>query len=281
MRFFPVPYEAHEIASDYAEQSAVADLYRRGHALRWGWFRITERSLSSRWGIGNRRVWSLLESLQAAGLVEIERGGSRKQTRIRVACPTDEEVSVQQGQQQGQQQHQQQDESGSPDETGEAAAQDAAQDAAQVAATSTRPETKAETEPENDHNDFAVAAALWKQLVPGGPRPKKGRGQGLALNGRIREEGIDAVLTVMRWASESGHSRARFLRERGMSLKTLMRPSNFEEYLTFARTAEPTKPINGHGRYVEPDGFMEEGRRLVEEARAEQERLEAEREAQA
>jgi len=65
--------------------------------------------------------------------------------------------------------------------------------------------------------------------------PRKGRGQGVHLAARLREHGLQAVLDVLTWATESDHERAVFLRERGLSLLTLMRPANFEAYLGFAR----------------------------------------------
>ena len=75
-------------ACEPAEYVAVLDLYQRAHALRWRPFRATQRSLSTRWGIGNRRVWSLLESLRDLKLLSFERGGKRKPTVITVFCPT-------------------------------------------------------------------------------------------------------------------------------------------------------------------------------------------------
>jgi len=77
----------------------------------------------------------------------------------------------------------------------------------------------------------------------GGAKLTPTSGMGKALAQRLKVHGEDAVLTVMQWALTSNHKRAKFLRDNGnCTLKTLMRPSNFEEYLDLASdSASPTR----------------------------------------
>jgi hypothetical protein len=93
-RYAPVPYDALAVAGDDAEY-AVFDLYRRAHLAGWGELVITERQLTERWKLGNRRVWSLLEALVEAGfLVIVQRGDKRRPTRIRLLDPAPEDAEA-------------------------------------------------------------------------------------------------------------------------------------------------------------------------------------------
>ena len=83
--------------------------------------------------------------------------------------------------------------------------------------------------------DFARCADAWQAAKPGGARPSMSKGQGKAMRARMGEYGADAVVDVISWASNSRHDRAVFLRERGLSLVTLMGATKFEMYLDFAR----------------------------------------------
>ena len=105
---------------------------------------------------------------------------------------------------------------------------------------------------------WTEAVDLWRDLGPqtakGKPtrrRPKQSKGVGKALAARLRDEGVADVLHVIRWAHESDHERARFLRgartprdipdRAKVSLVTLMRPTNFEVYRDMAATWTPHK----------------------------------------
>ena len=65
---------------------------------------------------------------------------------------------------------------------------------------------------------------------------------GKAISARIREHGADAVMQVITWAHESSHDRARFLRDRGLSIATLMRPENCQTYLDYSREGSAGTP---------------------------------------
>lgn len=152
--FLPVAHDALAACCDDLDRFAVLDLYMRAHRRRWKPLRVTERSLVSKWHMGNRRVWSLLAELEAIGCARIAKGGRRTPTTIEIFDPT----GVQQGDQQGDQHNgphsDQHNKRGSSGRTANRAAQDAArrtaQDAAQDAATldETR-EGEVETETEN------------------------------------------------------------------------------------------------------------------------------------
>ena len=113
-------------------------------------------------------------------------------------------------------------------------------------------------EPRGALEGWTEAVDLWRDLGPktekGKPtrrRPKQAKGVGKALAARLRDEGVVDVLHVIRWAHESDHERARFLRgartprdipdRAKVSLVTLMRPTNFEVYRDFASTWTPRK----------------------------------------
>jgi hypothetical protein len=93
IRFLPIPYDAVE-AFDGPELLLVLELYRRAHALRWRAFNVTERALCARFRIGNRRLRSCLEQLEALGLLTVERGDRRRPTRLSIVCPTRENAAA-------------------------------------------------------------------------------------------------------------------------------------------------------------------------------------------
>ena len=143
--FVPVPHDALN-AVEPREWGAVVDLYKRAHALRWQSFSVTERSMSTRWDIGNRRCWSLLEVLRDLGLLEFTRGGRRRATTIRVFCPTSEPSECgTRGQHSGRHKGQQND-TDTTKGTEKRAAQVAAQGAAHVDSDSNETKTRHETE---------------------------------------------------------------------------------------------------------------------------------------
>lgn len=123
-RYVPVPYRALDVAGDEGI-GAVAQLYRRAHSLRWGWFPVTERELARAWRLTNRKVWALLDGLVVAGLIEVQKGDKRRPTKVRVADP----ATLRQPDQQPDQQN-----DAAPRPTvDERAAQNAAQNAASCA----------------------------------------------------------------------------------------------------------------------------------------------------
>jgi len=83
------------------------------------------------------------------------------------------------------------------------------------------------------------------------------RGVGKQLRGTLKAYDSDDIAEVMRWFWAGTHDRARFLREKGMGLKTLLRPANFDEYLAFARVgtvAAPGRTGTGYNRAQEQPG---------------------------
>lgn len=146
-RYVPVPHDALE-ATRIEEWHAVVDLFKRGHALRWRSFEVTERSLGSRWSMTGRRVWGLLQELEGLGHVVLERGTGRTASRVTVLCPTAEQSRQQSGQQ---------NEPGTKRESGDSEAHREAQNGELL----TRHETEPEPRGEN------TAPPLW--LVPDPP----------------------------------------------------------------------------------------------------------------
>jgi hypothetical protein len=105
-----------------------------------------------------------------------------------------------------------------------------------------------------------------------GPKLTRSKGQGLAMKARATDHGPGAITKVIDWAQNSQHDRARFLRDRGLSLKTLMRASNFEEYLGFASQPEPPERARRSGPRDEELLPMERAAKRVWEEQQEQRR---------
>lgn len=214
--FLPIAHDALAVCCDELDEFAVLDLYRRAHRLRWGALRVTERSLSTKWRMGNRRVWSLLEQLEAVGVAKITKGGRRTPTIIEIYPP----VGVQQSDQQSDQQNKPR-----PTPTSEdRAAQDAAQDAA----------TLSETR-ERDLRIFRVLAAraTYRRAWPSSPAsraitPRKPRAaprdDGEALWRMIESDEVaDRVVSVLEWLTRSDHRDAQTYRTDGRDLVTVWR----------------------------------------------------------
>jgi len=247
IRFLPIPYAAIE-ATDLAEHGAVIDLYRRAHARRWRSFKITERSLATKWGVSARRVWSILERLEDDDLLTICKGSKRKQTVLCLRCPTNEKAKHS-GQHSGQQneadrKHDMRDRE--------------AQDEAQGEAPSLRDE-KRQREKEQAAADFVVALAIYNDHVrssfdqPMSPtKLKPSKGQGLHLAQLIKAEGLDDVIEVFQWwstAQDQGlRGGAAFHRAERSTIETMRR--RFDGYLDKARNpykASANGSSNGSG----------------------------------
>ena len=87
------------------------------------------------------------------------------------------------------------------------------------------------------------------------------------LNARIAEHGVDAVLLVAAWAKSSCHDRADLLRKRG-DVFTLIRPSNFDNYLAFATTEEGSQDGSHqpsfNGYLVQPEKALDYAIRYIQ-----------------
>ncbi len=255
LRFYPVPYLATEQATDYAEQSAVADLYRRAHSQRWRAIRVTERSLSTAWGLSGRRIWALLDALAAEGLIEVERGGRRKQTRITVRSPVSEPRV-------------QQNEGGATDDTSESdrqgGAQGGGQGGAQGAATSLRLETETETETDplppwasgwsklstaerallTKHAETCLE--VWRELhdfaINLGALPE--RADAIATAKAAEQQPAAVLCRIVRWAWETDHcGKKRHLRRPMSLLRVGGSPSNLDRNAAIsAEWEEETRP---------------------------------------
>ncbi len=104
------------------------------------------------------------------------------------------------------------------------------------------------------------------------------------VNARLSEgHTVQQLCSIVKWAHEgSDHYAAQVLQKGGhLGLSTLMKPTKFDTRLELAdvfASGEAPKPTGGatHGDYVEPEGFMAEGRKAMEAYWDEQDRIEAE-----
>lgn len=86
--YVPVAHDALALV-DEESWFAVLDLYKRAHALRWRPFLVTERSLKTKWKMGNSRVWTTLSILESGGLLVVTKGARRRDpTTVQVFDPT-------------------------------------------------------------------------------------------------------------------------------------------------------------------------------------------------
>lgn len=263
--FVPVPRDALN-AVEPSEWGAVTDIYQRAHALRWQPFRVTERSLCTRWSLGNRRVWTLLRDLEALGLLTLTRGKKRQASVVEVACPTSERqqiAGVRQGGQQAGQQCGQHNSPVSSQAMADTAAQGAAQGAAVGAALLTRPETKPETETKKKPSEldtvFASYAAHHKAKSG---RTRKAIPKGMGQ--RIDDHGAEAALLVLAWAFDSDDDRPQLLRKGNHLTDTLWRPANFESYLDMASEWDARgRTTEGGGRTPDQElGLLQQMQRI-------------------
>lgn len=86
--WFALPHAALAVAGDEGALG-VLDLYRRSHLAGWGWLAWTERELAAAWRVNRRVVRRVVEALEAAELVLVERAGpgERRASRLRVIPP--------------------------------------------------------------------------------------------------------------------------------------------------------------------------------------------------
>jgi hypothetical protein len=76
-----------------------------------------------------------------------------------------------------------------------------------------------------------------------GDVPPKGWG----VAARVAEHGAEIVIRIVRWAAESLHPRAVFLRANGYTGDTLFRPEKFSEYLALSSAPLPRSGQIGLG----------------------------------
>ena len=87
---------------------------------------------------------------------------------------------------------------------------------------------------------------LWDQVndirkQAGHRRPLKlNQARHRVLAARVTEYSEAEVLRVVSWWMFSKHERATFLRQKGLTIATILRASNFADYLDFAHEPEPT-----------------------------------------
>jgi hypothetical protein len=111
--------------------------------------------------------------------------------------------------------------------------------------------------PADTDDRFDRLVALWVEtLAPlAGIRPrapKRSSAIGQALAARIDEHGFDDVASVLRWFATSDSQRARFLRDGGYGLSTLLRPTKFTDYADMANRPEPAAPGEWRGQAAAP-----------------------------
>jgi len=289
VRFVPVPYLAIDCAGSPGERGAVLDLYERAHSRKWRAIRASHRDLQARWGISARCVCRLLVELEIADCIEVITGDTRRKTAILVFDPTArgssdttlDIVAVEAAKvaerlperlpERSPERSPERYNPGAPVDIEESESQSGTQGGTlrgTQSGTTTeymRPETR-DTETRDSETDsmkvgsatlgtqdFQTVAFGWKEQRPGGPALSPTRGQGKLLASRLKQHDLDSVVAVLKWALHSKHKRAVFLRDNGnATLKTLMRPTNFEEYLEMAREAQEPAPDRGsHTRVPE------------------------------
>lgn len=247
----PIPREALD-ACEPAEWIAVVDLYQRANAVRWRTLRLTERAMVARWGLGNRRVWSLLEDLEAMGLLTVEKGGRRAPTRVTVNDPTETGERRESSEARHSDQHSdQQNEAGATPTIVKCAAQPTAQDAE----TLVRSKTKIQEESAPD--GWEECARVYRDEV----RPSMGlratklvrsKGMGATLAKWLRQQTAAEVSLILRWVATCQDDRpggADFHRSRQSGLDTLYR--HRDRYLDMAQnppgnraTGPPSQPLS-------------------------------------
>ncbi len=88
---------------------------------------------------------------------------------------------------------------------------------------------------------------LWRSYRKRARRAPSDTARGL-INGRIKDYSVEDVKTVIRWAHDSSHKRAVYLRENDhVKPSTLFRPDNFVAYLEMSDrvNGSPAKPATG------------------------------------
>ena len=85
---------------------------------------------------------------------------------------------------------------------------------------------------------------MWSKGIPKGRLSK--------VKGRLKEHGLDDVLSVIDWMATSHHSTAQYLRGESANgstkyykAETPWRPSNFQTYLDYAREDAPSSNAEG------------------------------------
>ena len=97
-----------------------------------------------------------------------------------------------------------------------------------------------------EHSSNLGLKDLWDQVnvirfQAGHRRPLKlNKARHRVLAARVSEYSEVEVLRVVSWWMFSKHERATFLRAKGLTIATILRPSNFADYLDFAHEPEPT-----------------------------------------
>ncbi len=76
-----------------------------------------------------------------------------------------------------------------------------------------------------------------QHLAPGTKPLKLSDGRRRAIRGRVKESSKDDVLSVVKWFLTSSHQRAVYIRM-NHSIDTVLRPSNFQNYLEFSQAPE-------------------------------------------
>lgn len=158
-RFLPIPYDAIEAFSG-PDLLLVVELYRRAHALRWRAYNVTQRSLSTRFGIDARRIRTVLDEVHALELGVVEHGSKRRPTRVSIHCPTRQDSAAQDAAQDAAKT--QQNNTGANVKTDDRAAQDAAQDESGPAPLLLRHDSeKRKQDPKEREADLADPMPKW------------------------------------------------------------------------------------------------------------------------
>lgn len=81
-----IPHAATAAVRGPLGRGAVLDLYSRAHQMGYAPMVITDRELAQEWGVNRHEVWKILDQLDAAGCLTLERAepGTRKPSRVTV-----------------------------------------------------------------------------------------------------------------------------------------------------------------------------------------------------
>lgn len=79
-----IPHSAFAAVRGPLARGAIADLYHRAHLVGYVAMPVTDRGLAKDWEMSRHEVWLVLESLAAAGCIDLEKGSPGVPTQIRV-----------------------------------------------------------------------------------------------------------------------------------------------------------------------------------------------------
>lgn len=124
---------------------------------------------------------------------------------------------------------------------------------------------------------FDQAVEAWNQLAKanggGHSSLKPSRGIGKRLKACLDEHPLDDLLGLWRWYWTGADDRARFLRDKGYGLKTLLRDGNIDDYVARSKAPPSWDASNARGAHLDelrkgPQGAdLDEAMSILDELR--------------